>query len=213
MWPEWSRSVSSGADRYGSDEEEGSGDTQRRKRRTGERSVFDRFIGEFNYSETSIALTVLMRLCLPWLSNSKVLFGLFHCEARYKEDWFCRIPPEYQGYCWHDVRPGCCDDVSLGPGLRPPWSARISWLTITRVPPSALALTLRTPGHSEPVRQCQSSPDWIRVVNFIIDPSTDKILRRTEYKLSVKLESVKHYRDICRLLGRIQNISFSINQF
>lgn len=65
MWPEWSRSVSSGADRYGSDEEEGSGDTQRRKRRTGERSVFDRFIGEFNYNETWIALTVLMRLCLP----------------------------------------------------------------------------------------------------------------------------------------------------
>ena len=33
-------------DRYASDEEEGSGDNQRRKRRTGERSVFDRFIGE-----------------------------------------------------------------------------------------------------------------------------------------------------------------------
>mgnify|MGYP006905898445 CR=1 FL=1 len=48
MWPDWSRSGASGADRYGSDEEEGSGDTQRRKRRTGERSVFDRFIGEFN---------------------------------------------------------------------------------------------------------------------------------------------------------------------
>ena len=47
MWPEWSRSASSGVDRYGSDEEEGSSDTQRRKRRTGERSVFDRFIGEF----------------------------------------------------------------------------------------------------------------------------------------------------------------------
>ena len=63
MWPEWSRSVSSGAaDRYGSDEEEGSSDTQRRKRRTGERSVFDRFIGEFIYSETWLALTtVLMR--------------------------------------------------------------------------------------------------------------------------------------------------------
>ena len=46
MWPEWSRSPSSGVDRYGSDEEEGSSDTQRSKRRTGERSVFDRFIGE-----------------------------------------------------------------------------------------------------------------------------------------------------------------------
>ena len=48
MWPDWSRSSSSGAamDRYASDEEEGSGDNQRRKRRTGERSVFDRFIGE-----------------------------------------------------------------------------------------------------------------------------------------------------------------------
>ena len=49
MWPEWSRSPSSGVDRYGSDEEDGSGDTQRRKRTTGERSVFDRFIGEFLY--------------------------------------------------------------------------------------------------------------------------------------------------------------------
>ena len=61
MWPEWSRSVSSGAaDRYGSDEEEGSSDTQRRKRRTGERSVFDRFIGEFIYSKTWIALSTAL---------------------------------------------------------------------------------------------------------------------------------------------------------
>ena len=61
MWPEWSRSVSSGAaDRYGSDEEEGSSDTQRRKRRTGERSVFDRFIGEFIYSKTWTALSTAL---------------------------------------------------------------------------------------------------------------------------------------------------------
>ena len=64
MWPEWSRSGSSGADRYASDEEEGTGDTQRRKRRTGERSVFDRFIGEFIKNELGLLFIVTTGLCL-----------------------------------------------------------------------------------------------------------------------------------------------------
>ena len=41
MWPDWLR--------HGEESDEDTGDnsdTQRRKRRTGERSVFDRFIGE-----------------------------------------------------------------------------------------------------------------------------------------------------------------------
>ena len=85
MWPEWSRSASSGVDRYGSDEEEGSSDTQRRKRRTGERSVFDRFIGEFwwykgeSVNEAALSAMFVQR----WPRKLKLTseFVYHHCSS------------------------------------------------------------------------------------------------------------------------------------
>ena len=84
---------------------------------------------------------------------------------------------------WDDERPECCDDVrSSVPGLRPPGPGR--QLSADNIVSTVQCPTLGTgpsaihpcPEHSEPVRQSQSSPGRIRVVNFIIDPSADEIL-------------------------------------
>ena len=134
---------------------------------------------------------VLMRLCLQCLSNDgleswNLLPSLYHCSPAQRGVILSYSSGlEYQGYM-------------MGPGvvmMRGPQSpaSRPGQLVTADTPQSTLStgpsLALHPwPGHWEPVRQCQSSPDSITVVNFIIDPSTDKILRSTEYKLSVKLD-------------------------
>ena len=61
MWPDWLR--------HGEESDEDTGDnsdTQRRKRRTGERSVFDRFIGE----AVIIIINLVVVIACPTLTLS-----------------------------------------------------------------------------------------------------------------------------------------------
>ena len=71
--------------------------------------------------------------------------------------------------------------------------------------------------HPRPLRTCQtvSVLPWL---NQSCELYNRPVHRQNSPKDRVQIiceirVSVKHYRDICRLLGRFQNISFSINQF
>ena len=61
MWPDWLR--------HGEESDEdtgGNSDTQRRKRRTGERSVFDRFIGEAAVDIIIIIIMINLVVVIAW---------------------------------------------------------------------------------------------------------------------------------------------------
>ena len=118
-----------------------------------------------------------------------------------------------QGYCWHDVRPECCDDVrSSDPGSGLDGLVSSHQLTHTS-PPSALGPLHHPCPLSRPLRTCQtvSVLPWL---NHSCELYHRPVHRQNSPKYRVQIiceirVSVKHYRDICRLLGRIKNINFS----
>ena len=72
MWPDWLR--------HGEESDEDTGDnsdTQRRKRRTGERSVFDRFIGE---AVIIIILIVNLVVVIAWPTFARILKSKVMCR-------------------------------------------------------------------------------------------------------------------------------------
>ena len=72
MWPDWLR--------HGEESDEDTGDnsdTQRRKRRTGERSVFDRFIGE---AVIIIILIVNLVVVIVWPTFARILKSKVMCR-------------------------------------------------------------------------------------------------------------------------------------
>ena len=72
MWPDWLR--------HGEESDEDTGDnsdTQRRKRRTGERSVFDRFIGE---AVIIIILIINLVVVIAWPTFARILKSKVMCR-------------------------------------------------------------------------------------------------------------------------------------
>ena len=109
------------------------------------------------------------------------------CEARVL--WWCQV---------------------LRPGLRPPWPGQ---LTSADTHQPTLSSGPSAPPLSRPLRTCQtvSVLPWL---NHSCELYHRPVHRQNSPKDRVQIiceirVSVKHYRDICRLLGRIQNINFS----